>query len=122
MDSCVTTLIYVVFICLLPTLTHQQQLTNQLTSGSTNPPKSYNSFNSTSPLALPINQFSLKFYRSVSNLSENVFFSPLSISMMYSMLLRGSSGLTAQQIINAFEYQLNFKTSDDVHDAFKEVS
>ncbi|XP_015789686.1 serpin B9 [Tetranychus urticae] len=80
-----------------------------------------NSFNSTSSLALPINQFSLSFYRSVHNLSENVFFSPLSISMMYSMLLRGASGLTAQQIINTFQYPLSFKTSDEIHAAFKEL-
>lgn len=80
-----------------------------------------NSFNNSSPLASPINEFSLKYFRAVQNLSENVFYSPLSISMMYSMLLRGAGGLTAQQIINTFEYNLNFTGEQDIHDAFKEV-
>ncbi|XP_074602632.1 iripin-8-like [Brevipalpus obovatus] len=80
-----------------------------------------NSFNHSSPLAHPINQFSLKYLRSVQNLSDNVFFSPLSISMMYSMLLRGAGGLTAQQIISTFEYDLNFTGQQDIHEAFKEL-
>ncbi len=49
--------------------------------------------------------FCFDFYRAVSSSEENILFSPLSVSMVFSMVHAGTAGNTAQQIARTFGFK-----------------
>ena len=68
---------------------------------------------------MKLDSFNLKLFNQIcksSSESENVFFSPMSISLALTMLLLGSSGKTKQQIEQALGVVKNKKLVKDVED------
>ena len=55
--------------------------------------------------ALANNDFAIDFYRQVSDEDGNVFFSPASMYMAFSMLYEGAGGKTASQMLDVFEFE-----------------
>lgn len=66
------------------------------------------------------NQFALNFYSQINNNSENIFFSPWSISTAFAIVSEGAKGDTAEQINDVFGFsndpqqrQNEFKLAND---------
>ncbi len=55
--------------------------------------------------ALANNDFAIDFYRQVSDEDGNVFFSPASMYMAFSMLYEGAGGKTASQMLDIFRFE-----------------
>ena len=55
--------------------------------------------------ALANNDFAIDFYRQVSDEDGNVFFSPASMYMAFSMLYEVAGGKTASQMLDVFEFE-----------------
>lgn len=71
-------------------------------------------------LSIPLSKFSFNLMNQLSESSdgkENIFLSPLSISMAFSMLLLGSRGPTEEIILKTLKLEQN----PDVHQTFQEV-
>ena len=58
-------------------------------------------------MALANNDFAIDFYRQVSDEDGNVFFSPASMYMAFSMLYEGAGGKTASQMLDVFGFEPN---------------
>ncbi|XP_055950653.1 intracellular coagulation inhibitor 2-like [Argiope bruennichi] len=70
-------------------------------------------------LALANNELAFNLHRKLaSGSSENVFFSPFSISTAFAMLFYGASGDTAQELRETLGYEKADILSDVVHDSF----
>ncbi|GBM18213.1 Serpin B8 [Araneus ventricosus] len=70
-------------------------------------------------LALANNELAFNLHRKlVSGSSENVFFSPLSISSAFAMLFYGAKGDTAQELRQTLGYEKADILNDLVHDTF----
>lgn len=78
-----------------------------------------------SPLNRPINEFGLKFLQQLAKNDENqcnIFISPFSIMLIFTMLLHGTNGQTNQQILNTFGYLKDQGLSDEIiHQSFQDV-
>ena len=60
-------------------------------------------------MALTNNDFAIDFYRQVSDEDRNVFVSPASMYMAFSMLYEGAGGKTASQMLDVFEFESDTK-------------
>ncbi|GBM64599.1 Serpin B8 [Araneus ventricosus] len=70
-------------------------------------------------LALANNELAFNLHRSLaSGSSKNIFFSPLSISTAFSMLLYGARGETAEELRKTLGYEKSQLLGDLVHDTF----
>lgn len=78
-----------------------------------------------SPLNRTINDFGLKFLQQLIKNDENqcnIFYSPFSVSLMFTMLLHGTDGRTKQQILNTFGYLTNLNLdTKEIHQSFQDV-
>jgi len=73
------------------------------------------------PLTNSINDFAFELTRQLNNASsnENVAFSPVSISQIFSMILSSAQNETRNELMNAFRYTEQLQTPDNVNNAFK---
>ncbi|GFR30187.1 serpin B8 [Trichonephila clavata] len=69
-------------------------------------------------LALASNELAFNLLRKLNTESQNVFFSPFSISTAFGMLFYGSRGDTAEELRNVLGYQKADLIDDVVHDSF----
>lgn len=79
-----------------------------------------------SPLNRTINEFGLKLLQQLTKSDENqcnIFVSPFSIMLLFTMLLHGTDGQTSKQILDSFGYsnQPNLN-ADAIHQSFQDVS
>lgn len=79
-----------------------------------------------SPLNRTINEFGLRLLQQLTKSDENqcnIFVSPFSIMLVFSMLLHGTDGKTTQEILDTFGYrnQSNLNV-DAIHQSFQDVS
>ena len=56
-------------------------------------------------IAESVNEFAFDFYRNVSDTDENVFFSPVSVYVAFSVLYEGARGDTAEQMLGVFGFE-----------------
>ena len=56
-------------------------------------------------IAESVNEFAFDFYRNVSEIDENVFFSPVSVYVAFSVLYEGARGETAEQMLGVFGFE-----------------
>ena len=56
-------------------------------------------------IAESVNEFAFDFYRNVSEADENVFFSPVSVYVAFSVLYEGARGQTAEQMLDVFGFE-----------------
>lgn len=78
-----------------------------------------------SPLNRTINDFGLRLLQQLTKSDENqcnIFVSPFSIMLLFTMLLHGTDGRTSQQILDSFGYsnQKNLN-ADVIHQSFQDV-
>ncbi|RWS22503.1 serpin B4-like protein, partial [Leptotrombidium deliense] len=64
------------------------------------------------------NKFSIVLFNIMNKLMPNVIFSPLSIVMIFTILLRGANGMTAKEIYNVLGFdKAGFKNINEIQDA-----
>ena len=67
------------------------------------------------PIADANNQFAIEFYkRAADDNDDNIFFSPISIHVAFSVLYEGAKENTAQQIQDVFEFELDETTRHEL--------
>ncbi|XP_063295616.1 alpha-1-antitrypsin-like [Pelobates fuscus] len=68
-------------------------------------------------------QFAFKFYKQVadSKPSENIFFSPVSISTAFAMLSLGAKSKTQDEILEGLSFNRSEITKEDVHSGFQHL-
>ncbi|NP_001080271.1 serpin peptidase inhibitor, clade A (alpha-1 antiproteinase, antitrypsin), member 1 S homeolog precursor [Xenopus laevis] len=68
-------------------------------------------------------QFAFEFYRQVAadHPSENIFFSPVSISTAFSMLSLGAKGQTLNQIIEGLGFNTTEISEEEIHNGFQHL-
>ena len=69
------------------------------------PPRSVTEFATPKDIVTGNNDFAIDFYRQVSDSDDNIFFSPTSMYMAFSMLYEGARENTAQQIQQVFGFE-----------------
>ncbi|KAI5613044.1 hypothetical protein C0J50_11404, partial [Silurus asotus] len=69
------------------------------------------------------NDFAFRLYKSIVSVaqSENVFFSPLSVSMALSALSLGAGGETHEQLLSGLGFSDTVMTSEELHDAYLDL-
>ncbi|XP_074604179.1 serpin B13-like [Brevipalpus obovatus] len=66
-------------------------------------------------LQLPLDKFTHDFVRKVSGENDrNIFVSPIGIMVLYTILLEGARGKTADQIMQVFHLKLQFENIEDL--------
>ncbi|XP_074601147.1 iripin-2-like [Brevipalpus obovatus] len=93
---------------------HQQQQQQQSTTTKQNIMKS--------PLSSSVDKFTLDFLKGQAKLGseKNVLFSPLSIQVIYSLLMRGARGDTRNDILNGLRFN-SFNSHDDVYPGIEKM-
>ncbi|KAK3538417.1 hypothetical protein QTP86_001772 [Hemibagrus guttatus] len=69
------------------------------------------------------NDFAFRLYKSIASgaQSQNVFFSPLSVSMALAALSLGAGGETHQQLLSGLGFNSSIFTSEEMHQAFLDL-
>ncbi|KAI5088429.1 serine protease inhibitor 2.1-like [Silurus meridionalis] len=69
------------------------------------------------------NNFAFRLYKSIVSVaqSENVFFSPLSVSMALSALSLGAEGETHEQLLSGLGFSDTVMTSEELHNAYLDL-
>ncbi|XP_074595092.1 serpin A3-8-like [Brevipalpus obovatus] len=75
-----------------------------------------------SPLSSSVDKFTLDFLKGQAKLGseKNVLFSPLSIQVIYSLLMRGARGDTRNDIFNGLRFN-SFNSHDDVYPGIEKM-
>ncbi|XP_074604217.1 serpin B4-like [Brevipalpus obovatus] len=73
-------------------------------------------------LQLPVDRFTFDFLRKISKEDDkNIFVSPIGIIVLYTIILEGARGETADQIMEVFHLKDQFRNSKDARIAIKEL-
>ncbi|XP_074604215.1 serpin B4-like [Brevipalpus obovatus] len=73
-------------------------------------------------LQLPVDRFTFDFLREISEEDDkNIFGSPIGIIVLYTILLEGARGETADQIMEVFHLKDQFRNAKDARIAIKEL-
>ncbi|XP_074604182.1 serpin B13-like [Brevipalpus obovatus] len=72
-------------------------------------------------LQLPVDRFTFDFLRKISKDDKNIFVSPIGIIVLYTILLEGAHGKTADQIMEVFHLKDQFKNINDVRITMEEL-
>ncbi|XP_026787170.3 plasma serine protease inhibitor-like [Pangasianodon hypophthalmus] len=69
------------------------------------------------------NEFAFRLYKSIVSVaqSQNVFFSPLSVSMALAAVSLGAGGETHQQLLSGLGFNSSVFTSEEMHQAFLDL-
>lgn len=74
-------------------------------------------------LQVPVDEFTVNFLRKVSETKEdeNILVSPIGILIIYTMLLEGARGATADQFVSVFHLEPSLNDVEKIREELKKV-